>query len=312
MAYQIPQCDGTYGKEPDCPYCQHDLYGQCTDFVYHAAKSENVNLPAAMGNAGDWVTYAHGQSWTVSMTPAAGTVLCYSGQLPGSDGDGHVCLVQSVNGQQIQVQEANWQYPANQSPGKTDCRSDGPGSSNDFSKYWLGFITVAGLTPSGSGNTSGNGGALDLSGISTAIQTAGLDLEAAAQTAENQAISAAQIAAGGLMVGAGGWLLMSGTRAPYWARDRVRQASRQVRQPARRGLPTHLTAEERQWLSPMTQGQLAELHPDRREQRANRQLLAAGRGQGNVTAEEARSRLIEQNRARMRARHPGKPEEPPF
>ena len=296
-ATAVAACDQVYGKLASCPYCQNDLYGQCTDFCWHWANAGGVQLPGEMGDGGDWAHYAQGQQWTVSSTPQVGTLLCYSKALPDSDGDGHICVVTAVNGQEVTVEEANWKYPADKSPGKADCRSDGPGAGQDFSKYWLGFITIPGITPSGGSNQSGQN--LDLSGITTALTGLGLELQVAAQNAENQAISAGQIAAGGLIMGAGGWLLMSGTRAPAYAQSRVQRTYRDLRKPSpAETLPTHLTAEERQWLTPMTQGRLAEHHPNATaDDRANTSLLIRGRGTpGTVSSRQlaSRSRAVTQ------------------
>lgn len=79
-------------------------YGQCTWFV----KNNAPWVGNAWGNAADWAHSARAAGFTVDNAPAVGSVVVFQPGQGGAGGYGHVAYVVGVNGNQITIQEANY------------------------------------------------------------------------------------------------------------------------------------------------------------------------------------------------------------
>lgn len=81
---------------------QWGLYtGECTSFVAWRLSSVNgFEIPRAFGNASEWGTNASALGYAVNMTPAVGSVAWIS--------SGHVAWVASVSGDNVVIEEYNW------------------------------------------------------------------------------------------------------------------------------------------------------------------------------------------------------------
>lgn len=79
-------------------------FGECT---YGAALIATW-LPSNLGNAATWVNDAAKDGLSISQSPVIGAAMVFSGSYPGSGGDGHVGIVQSIgsNGYPI-IKEMN-------------------------------------------------------------------------------------------------------------------------------------------------------------------------------------------------------------
>ena len=83
--------------------------GNCTWYAYGRAYEVYGKDPGlrGAGNAGAWYNYAKNNGFTVSSTPKAGSIICWS-----TDGNsGHVAFVEKVSGSSITFTESNYQYP---------------------------------------------------------------------------------------------------------------------------------------------------------------------------------------------------------
>lgn len=66
--------------------------GECTYGAWLLAQW----LPTNMGNANTWVSDASKDGLSISAAPVVGAAMVFNGNYPGSDGDGHVGIVQSI------------------------------------------------------------------------------------------------------------------------------------------------------------------------------------------------------------------------
>lgn len=230
-------------------------YGECTWYVwqfYH--DTQQVDIPATLGNATDWVTSAHREQWSVDADPVAGKAVSWgSSKYPPF---GHVAVVKQVNGDgSFDVLEANFTYYASDDPrlaGKIDQRTvkDRDGIQ--------GFITPNHVQVSnGQQDSPWTALAAPLTSIGDAIKHAALFIEAEAMTAELKAQSLGQVALGTVIGGGGAALAgftLAGSGNPRTgfrrARRTFRRRTRQMVTPQRPRTParTYKPAEQ-QWLS---------------------------------------------------------------
>jgi surface antigen len=87
-----------WGSTPIYGYNGYDP-GFCTWYV-----ATQISVPANWGNASSWAYYATQSGWTVSSTPTVGAIA----QTPyAAGGEGHVAIVDAVNGDMIQFRDMN-------------------------------------------------------------------------------------------------------------------------------------------------------------------------------------------------------------
>lgn len=90
---------------------------QCTSFVAYRLHTENgFTLPRGYGNAVQWGSYAQQQGHVVNQEPAVGAVAWYGSGAFGASAYGHVAWVAEVNGDQVTLEEYN--YNTGQGPEK--------------------------------------------------------------------------------------------------------------------------------------------------------------------------------------------------
>ncbi len=74
-------------------------YGFCTWYV-----ASQIAVPSNWGNASSWSYYASISGWSVSSTPSVGAIA----QTPyAAGGEGHVAIVDAVNGNLIKYRDMN-------------------------------------------------------------------------------------------------------------------------------------------------------------------------------------------------------------
>jgi surface antigen len=82
-------------------------YGECTYYV--ASQYTVLQKTACLGNACQWWPAAQQNGWWTSQTPYVGGVMVMNCSTPGSNGDGHVAIVKTVNSDgTFVVSEMNW------------------------------------------------------------------------------------------------------------------------------------------------------------------------------------------------------------
>ncbi len=92
-SYSVPSWGGpTYG------YNGYD-FGYCTWYV-----ATQVAVPANWGNASSWAYYASLSGWNVSTTPTVGSI---AQTALAAGGEGHVAIVDGVNGGMIHIRDMN-------------------------------------------------------------------------------------------------------------------------------------------------------------------------------------------------------------
>ena len=83
---------------PSYGYNGYD-YGYCTWYV-----ASRISVPTNWGNASTWAYYAALSGWNVSGTPSVGAIA----QTPyTAGGEGHVAIVEAVNGNMIKISDMN-------------------------------------------------------------------------------------------------------------------------------------------------------------------------------------------------------------
>lgn len=123
--------------------------GECTLFVAWRLSSVNgFEIPRAFGNASEWGTNASALGYAVNMTPAVGSVAWIS--------SGHVAWVASVSGDNVVIEEYNW-------------NGDHAYHTGMYAKtHYNGFIHFKDIS---SGSQSGGGTTLPSSGTYTFTST---------------------------------------------------------------------------------------------------------------------------------------------
>ncbi len=82
--------------------------GQCTWWAYNRRKQMGINTPSYLGNGGFWWQSAPGYGLRVDHNPEVGAAISFLPGQAGADGTyGHVGVVESVNGNSIQISEMN-------------------------------------------------------------------------------------------------------------------------------------------------------------------------------------------------------------
>lgn len=79
-------------------YNGYDL-GYCTWYV-----ATQVRVPSNWGNASSWAYYAALSGWNVSTTPTVGSI---AQTALAAGGEGHVAMVEAVNGSQVEIRDMN-------------------------------------------------------------------------------------------------------------------------------------------------------------------------------------------------------------
>jgi surface antigen len=74
-------------------------FGYCTWYV-----ASQIPVPSNWGNAATWAYYAPLSGWNVSTTPTAGAI---AQTAAAAGGEGHVAVVEAVNGDQIEIRDMN-------------------------------------------------------------------------------------------------------------------------------------------------------------------------------------------------------------
>jgi surface antigen len=74
-------------------------YGYCTWYV-----ATQVSVPSNWGNASSWAYYAGLSGWNVSTTPTVGSI---AQTALAAGGEGHVAMVEAVNGSQVEIKDMN-------------------------------------------------------------------------------------------------------------------------------------------------------------------------------------------------------------
>ena len=95
---------------------------QCTSFAaYRLSNTNGFTLPVGYGNAITWGPIARANGHRVDMNPAVGSIAWFSDGVNGAGYMGHVAWVAEVNGDQVTIEEYN--YNAGQGPEKYHKRS---------------------------------------------------------------------------------------------------------------------------------------------------------------------------------------------
>lgn len=82
--------------------------GQCTWWAYNRRKQMGISTPSYLGNGGFWWQSAPGYGLRVDHNPEVGAAISFLPGQAGADGTyGHVGVVESVNGNSIQISEMN-------------------------------------------------------------------------------------------------------------------------------------------------------------------------------------------------------------
>lgn len=87
-----------WGSAPIYGYNGYDP-GFCTWFV-----ASKIPVPSNWGNAATWAYYAALSGWNVSTVPTAGSI---AQTAAAAGGEGHVAIVDAVNGAQVEITEMN-------------------------------------------------------------------------------------------------------------------------------------------------------------------------------------------------------------
>lgn len=108
---------GGFGVDPWTMY-----WCQCTSFAaYRLSNTNGFTLPVGYGNAITWGPIARANGHRVDMNPAIGSIAWFSDGVNGAGYMGHVAWVAEVNGDQVTIEEYN--YNAGQGPEKYHKRS---------------------------------------------------------------------------------------------------------------------------------------------------------------------------------------------
>lgn len=108
---------GGFGVDPWTMY-----WRQCTSFAaYRLSNTNGFTLPVGYGNAITWGPIARANGYRVDMNPAVGSIAWFSDGVNGAGYMGHVAWVAEVNGDQVTIEEYN--YNAGQGPEKYHKRS---------------------------------------------------------------------------------------------------------------------------------------------------------------------------------------------
>ena len=108
---------GGFGVDPWTMY-----WRQCTSFAaYRLSNTNGFTLPVGYGNAITWGPIARANGHRVDMNPAVGSIAWFSDGVNGAGYMGHVAWVAEVNGDQVTIEEYN--YNAGQGPEKYHKRS---------------------------------------------------------------------------------------------------------------------------------------------------------------------------------------------
>lgn len=76
--------------------------GQCTNYAHY----KRPDLPAMMGNGGEWLGYARSYGFATGYSPRVGSIM-----VSGESWYGHVAYVESVSGGSFTVTEMNYVGP---------------------------------------------------------------------------------------------------------------------------------------------------------------------------------------------------------
>lgn len=108
---------GGFGVDPWTMY-----WRQCTSFAaYRLSNANGFTLPVGYGNAITWGPIARANGHRVDMNPAVGSIAWFSAGVNGAGHMGHVAWVAEVHGDQVTIEEYN--YDAGQGPEKYHKRS---------------------------------------------------------------------------------------------------------------------------------------------------------------------------------------------
>ena len=108
---------GGFGVDPWTMY-----WRQCTSFAaYRLSNTNGFNLPVGYGNAITWGSIARANGYRVDMNPAVGSIAWFSAGVNGAGHMGHVAWVADVQGDQVTIEEYN--YDVGQGPEKYHKRS---------------------------------------------------------------------------------------------------------------------------------------------------------------------------------------------
>lgn len=87
-----------WGSGPMYGYNGYD-FGYCTWYV-----ATQINVPGNWGNASSWAYYARLSGWNVSKTPTVGSI---AQTALAAGGEGHVAVVDGVNGALVHIRDMN-------------------------------------------------------------------------------------------------------------------------------------------------------------------------------------------------------------
>ncbi|HXR49677.1 MAG TPA: LysM peptidoglycan-binding domain-containing protein, partial [Verrucomicrobiae bacterium] len=87
-----------WGSGPMYGYNGYD-FGYCTWYV-----ATQISVPGNWGNASSWAYYARLSGWNVSKTPTVGSV---AQTALAAGGEGHVAVVDGVNGSMVHIRDMN-------------------------------------------------------------------------------------------------------------------------------------------------------------------------------------------------------------
>jgi surface antigen len=97
-SYSSPSLSAASWGGPTYGYNGYD-FGYCTWYV-----ATQVAVPSNWGNASSWAYYASMSGWNVSTTPTVGAV---AQTALAAGGEGHVAVVDGVNGDMIHIKDMN-------------------------------------------------------------------------------------------------------------------------------------------------------------------------------------------------------------
>ncbi|MGT2846301.1 GBS Bsp-like repeat-containing protein [Streptococcus massiliensis] len=160
---------------------------ECTSFAAFRLSSANgFNLPAGYGNANTWGHIARKQGYRVDMNPAVGSIAWFDSYVGYSGSAGHVSWVANVNGDQVELEEYN--YNIGQGPHRYSRRTIHKSQVSGF----IHFKDMAGGTNSSSVNNSVPSGTLAASGTYRFDQTKPVKAAANMSSQEVASYSAGQ------------------------------------------------------------------------------------------------------------------------
>ena len=97
---------GGFGVDPWTMY-----WRQCTSFAaYRLSNTNGFTLPVGYGNAITWGSIARANGHRVDMNPAVGSIAWFSAGVNGAGHMGHVAWVAEVHGDQVTIEEYNYDY----------------------------------------------------------------------------------------------------------------------------------------------------------------------------------------------------------